>query len=208
MMNIFEYLLSKSRPKDNNIIEVNDENIYDIVNKEIERLGVNADLNHIDVSMCTSFYDEKTKIGLFEQSGFYGDVSEWDTHNVIDMTNLFFNCNKFNSDISKWDTSNVKSMRNMLRGCVSFNCDIGGWDVSNVESMHGMFRRCSNFNKDIGNWDVSKCKDFSRMFGYCFDFDQDLSRWKMDKNSSITYMFYDAKIKHDYLPDLIKNTVD
>ena len=206
MMNMFEYLLSKSRPKDNNIIEVNDENIYGIVNKEIERLGTNADLNHIDVSMCTSFYDGEIGIGLFEQSDFCGDVSEWDTHNIVDMTNLFFNCKKFNSDISKWDTSNVKTMRCMCRGCGSFNCKNGGWDVSNVDDMQGMFRNCREFNQDIGNWDVSNCKNFSRMFGYCFDFNQDLSKWKMDENSYRSYMFYDTKMNHDYLPGLLKKT--
>lgn len=38
-------------------IKATDETIKDIVNQEIERLGNNADLNHIDVSGVTDYKD-------------------------------------------------------------------------------------------------------------------------------------------------------
>ena len=33
---------------------------------------------------------------------FVGDLSNWDTSNVINMTGMFFNASKFNSDLSKY----------------------------------------------------------------------------------------------------------
>ncbi|WP_169728497.1 BspA family leucine-rich repeat surface protein, partial [Williamsoniiplasma luminosum] len=38
---------------------------------------------------------------------FNGDISKWDTSNVIDMTAVFSRTKMFNQDISKWDTSKV-----------------------------------------------------------------------------------------------------
>ena len=60
-----------------------DETIEDIVNAEIERLGNNADLNHIDVSQVTEMR------GLFYGSDFNGDISNWDVSNVTDMEGMF-----------------------------------------------------------------------------------------------------------------------
>ena len=47
------------------------ETIRKIVDSEIERLGNNADLNHIDVSQVTDMRR------LFEDSEFNGDISKW-----------------------------------------------------------------------------------------------------------------------------------
>jgi len=112
-------------------IKATDETIEQIVKQEIERLGNNADLNHIDVSEVTDMRQ------VFFQSHFNGDISQWDVSNVEKM-NLMFDGSEFNGDISGWDVSNVKEMPFMFN-ISKFNGDISSWDVSNVEKMSMMF---------------------------------------------------------------------
>ena len=66
-------------------------------------------------------------------------ISNWDTSNVTDMSNIFSGYTSFNKDISGWDTSNVNNMSNMFNGCTSFNQDLTGWNASNLTDATGMF---------------------------------------------------------------------
>jgi hypothetical protein len=56
-----------------------DETIRNLVLSEISKLGVNADLNHIDVSNVTDMSF------VFSYSDFDGDISKWDVSNVKDV---------------------------------------------------------------------------------------------------------------------------
>ena len=78
-------------------ITATNETIKDIVSQEIERLGYEADLNHIDVSNVTSMRY------LFCDSKFNGDISKWDVSEILCL-NLMFNNSQFKGDISNWDT--------------------------------------------------------------------------------------------------------
>ena len=40
----------------------------------------------------------------------YGPIEDWDTSEVIDMSNLFFGAESFNENISMWITSKVTTM--------------------------------------------------------------------------------------------------
>ena len=90
----------------NNIIATN-ETITKIINSEIERLGLNADLNHIDVSNVTDMGY------VFRGSLFNGDISKWDVSKVKDMR-FMFQHSKFTGDISNWDVSNVRDIGSMF----------------------------------------------------------------------------------------------
>src|SRR5690554_2017686 len=127
-------------------IVANDENIIDVVKSEIERLGNDADLNHIDVSQVTDMWS------LFEGSDFNGDISKWDVGNVWDMSWMFAG-SQFNQDISSWDVGNVKDMWGMFYES-KFNQDISNWDVGNVENMYRMFED-SIFDKNIDMWNYN-----------------------------------------------------
>jgi len=81
-------------------IKANDLNIRTVVEREIKRLGVKADLNHIDVSEVTDMSS------LFLGLQFDGNISEWDVSNVKNM-NCMLAFSTFNGDISKWNVSNV-----------------------------------------------------------------------------------------------------
>jgi len=94
----------------------------------------------------------------------YGKMKDWNTTNVTDMNNLFYNCFHFNEDISRWDTSNVTTMYNMFSGAFVFNQPIGKWDTSSVIDMICMFYCASNFNQLLDGWNTSKVTHMDRMF--------------------------------------------
>jgi surface protein len=106
----------------------------------------------------------------------YGNISEWDTSNITDMSGLFENEEEFNDNISRWNTSRVTNMSNMFHSYEGeFDQDINtklvdvngnvyiAWDTSNVTNMASMFNGCY-FNKNIDNWNTSNVIDMSRMF--------------------------------------------
>ena len=77
------------------------------------------------------------------------NISNWDTSNVTNMINVFYDCLKLISlDLSNWDTSKVTSMANMFRGCTSLtSLDVSNWDTSKVTNMSNMFNGCSLLRK-------------------------------------------------------------
>ena len=80
-----------------------------LIDEEIEKQGLDANLNHIDVS------NVKSMDFMFKYSEFNGDISKWDVSNVKSMIGMFMN-SKFNGDISKWDISNVERMTSIFEG--------------------------------------------------------------------------------------------
>ena len=65
-------------------IVATDKTIKQIVKREIEKYGNNADLNHIDVSNVTNMY------GMFSNSEFNGDISNWKFNKEVDTTEIGF----------------------------------------------------------------------------------------------------------------------
>ena len=142
MKPIYKYLSTKIT---NSKIKATNETIKKIVKDELDRLGHDADLNHIDVSKVTNMNI------LFSCHG-------------ADLGSIY---NDLNPDISKWDVSNAIRMNYMFYKCKNFNCDISGWNVSNTENMSCMFNGCTSFNQDISKWDIHKVKFMSCMFNDC-----------------------------------------
>ena len=109
------------------IIAYND-TIRSIVMNEIEKYGVFADLNNIDVSNVNDME------GLFAKTFFNGDISKWNVSNVKNMNYMFYK-SPFNGDISNWDVSNLQYTKGMF--CDSlFNGDISKW---NLKKLHPCF---------------------------------------------------------------------
>ena len=116
----------------------------------------------------------------------YGNISEWATGDVTDMSCLFsasdFNCvwyynsgaSSFDADITAWDTTSVTTMVNMFSGASAFNQPLDAWRVDKVTTMLMMFFRASAFNQPLNGWNgrLGKVTDVYWMFADASDFDQ------------------------------------
>ena len=135
MIQINRYLSNKIKASS---IKATNNTIKQIVKSELDRLGHDADLNHIDVSEVTDMNH------LFCCAEGYG---------ILNST-----YEDLNSEISRWDVSNTKRMDFMFYKCKKFNCDISNWMTKNLENMNYMFYGCENFNQDLSQWDVHNMK--------------------------------------------------
>lgn len=139
-------------------IKVHDrDELIEVVQKEIDKNGYDADLNHIDVSEITDFY------GIFENSEFIGDISNWDVSNGVVFSHMFVN-SKFNSSLLRWNVSNGKYFSEMFRNS-EFNQDICLWNMRNAVKTNHMFYD-SPFYQDINMWEFDNLVDASYMFAW------------------------------------------
>ena len=95
----------------------------------------------------------------------YGNIENWDTVEITDMSSLFEQQKYFNENIKKWDVRNVKNMRNMFLYARKFNRDLHEWDVSNVMDFDYIFAY-SGFCKDVCNWNINKTATTKCVFLY------------------------------------------
>lgn len=117
-----------------------------LVDRSIERDGLECNLNYIDVSQISLF------IRTLAIEGFNGDVSKWNVSNALRMDELF-DSSAFTGNVAAWNTSRVVNMSSMFRN-TPFNGDVSKWDVSKVEYMHHMFEG-SSFAGDLTAWNFS-----------------------------------------------------
>lgn len=179
------------------------EALFSVVATAIQKYGVGCSLNHIDVSAVTDFS------GLFDDSPFHGDISQWNVSNATTMHSMFAG-SPFNGDISNWDVAGVNDMSHMFYDS-KFTGDLSRWDVGAVESMSGMFMRAEfagdismwntsrvqsmdhmfechrRLSIDVSKWDVSAVKNFNRMFAFVENA-LDLRAWRMADDACITGM--------------------
>ena len=114
----------------------------------------------------------------------YGDISEWDTSKITDMSNLFrYDAKEFNADISKWNVSNVENMKGMFAYAEQFNSDISDWDVSKVKNMESMFADTKSFNQPLNKWGtkITKVTNMNKMFRYASAFKFPLNKWNVEE---------------------------
>lgn len=145
-------------------IKATDENINQIVKEEIERLGSNADLNHIDVSEVTNM-DSLFDFSPFHSGeAFNGDISKWDVSKVVNMNSMFRENWDFNGDLSKWDVSSVEDMEAMFAR-TKYVRDLSKWDLKNLRTAKWMFMQNIGFDVDmIANWNAPKLETKHQMF--------------------------------------------
>lgn len=123
----------------------------------------------------------------------------WDTSNISNLSNLFFNCTKLKQiDLHTWNTKSVSTCYWLFRGCSSLEfINIDGWNTCNVYDMDRMFGECSKLitikglNKlntsnvqfmrlmfisdtslkslDLSSFDTQNCIDTSQMFRDCYN---------------------------------------
>jgi surface protein len=136
---------------------------------------------------------------FFGAEAFDSDVSNWDTSNVTNMSQMFARRNfggggpmSFNQPLNSWDVSNVTDMLSMLNGATSFNQPLNTWNVSSLTDASGMFQGATAFNQDISGWDVSSLTNASAMFYGATSFNQPLNSWDVSNVTDMNGMFYGA----------------
>lgn len=89
--------------------------------------------------------------------------------NVVDMSNMFYNCDKLiNLDMSKFNTSNVTNMSGMFAGCGVSNIEINNFDTQNVKDMSNMFSNCKALtNIDVSTLNTENVVNMNNMFSNC-----------------------------------------
>ena len=224
MKPIYKYLSTKIVQSK---IKATDDTIHQIVKDELDRLGYDADLNHIDVSEVTTMYSGGGTIG-WNGSPFYNevinnkdeiisrkinvDVSKWNVSKCTNFAYMFYECYIFNCDISEWDVSKANTFSQMFSFCEKFNSDLSSWNTSNVTKMTGMFNRCLSFDfKTIANWDVSNVTNAAWIFANNED---TLKKQNVDLSklcfSSIHYSnrhaFSNTQLEQDKRPFIRQNT--
>lgn len=112
----------------------------------------------------------------------YGNIAEWDTSKVTDMTGLFEFLKLFNEPIGKWDVSNVTNMSFLFYAAYSFNQPLNSWNVSNVKKMSCIFGDTYAFNQPLDKWNVSNLRLAGNMFKEARIFNQPLDNWKLSSN--------------------------
>ncbi len=125
---------------------------------------------------------------------FNQDIGDWNTSNVTNMKEMFYNASLFNQDIGGWITSKVTDMSYMFGYANTFNQDISSWDTRGVTNMGGMFIRASAFNRDISSWNTSKVTNMYTMFYHASAFDQNLGDWDVGSLTEAGNMFTGATL--------------
>lgn len=203
MKQINRYLSNKI--KNSFFIKATDETIKQIVKDELDRLGHDADLNHIDVSEVTNmnnlFYCGNGNGILSDKyEDLNPDISKWNVANVTQMKYMFGYCKDFDCDISGWNVGNCKYFVGTFEQCKKFNSDLSQWDTHNAKRLFGTFYYCEVFNSNISQWDVSNVIDMDNLFEGCEKFNQNLSQWDVSKVISHEHMFTDCPIREEFKP--------
>lgn len=121
-------------------------------------------------------------------TGFTADITGWDVSNCLDFGFLFVETD-INQDVSGWDVSAGQDLASMFRLNASFNRDISLWNTSSATTMGNMFRNADAFNIDIGGWDTSNVTNMFAMFANNQTFDQDIGAWNVSSLTTAESMF-------------------
>jgi len=108
---------------------------------------------------------------MFIDCKMFNQPLKWDTHNVLDMSGMFYGCANFNSEIQFSDTSNVKDMSFMFSECIKFNKPIQ-FNTKNVTDMTRMFYGCGKLNSDIVLINTTNVSNMEFMFSRCTELQQ------------------------------------
>ena len=98
----------------------------------------------------------------------FGD--NFDTSNVTNMTNMFYNCRSLTDlDLSCFNTSKVTNMFQMFAGCENLvYLDLSCFNTSKVTNMFQMFDGCENLvYLDLSYFHASSATTTTNMFNNC-----------------------------------------
>ena len=82
----------------------------------------------------------------YDEVKLFGEISDWNTDDVTDMSELFYYKETFNDDIGNWDVSSVTDMSYMFDNASAFDQVLSNWTLNNVVS-GSVFARDSGFTQ-------------------------------------------------------------
>ena len=83
------------------------------------------------------------------------DVLNLEQTTILNDLFVYNNILEFNDTINNWDTSNITNMKQVFYDCYLFNQPLNNWGTRNVISMNRLFSSARLFNQDISTWDFS-----------------------------------------------------
>ena len=96
------------------------------------------------------------------------DLSNFDTKNVTDMSYMFCLCKSLREVKQNFNTSNVINMSDMFGSTAIQKLDLSNFDTKKVESIGWMFYECSALTYlDISGFDMSNILDADVFLGGC-----------------------------------------
>lgn len=159
---------------------------------------------------------------MFEKCEDILDLSRFNTHNIVTMSDMFAYYRGTELDVSMLDTGNVESFTSMFfccnklkelnllnlnttkaidMGCMFWNCssltelDLSCFSTELVQSMHHMFWNCRNLRMiDLSSFSTVNVKDMEGMFKDCRKlYKLDLSSFSTENLSNTSQMFWGCR---------------
>lgn len=159
---------------------------------------------------------------MFEKCEDILDLSQFNTHNIVTMSDMFAYYRGTELDVSMLDTGNVKSFTSMFfccnklkelnllgfnttkavdMSCMFWNCsslvelDLSSLSTELVQDMHHMFWNCRNLRTvDLSSFSTVNVKDMEGMFKDCGKlYKLDLSSFSTENLSNTSQMFWGCR---------------
>lgn len=125
------------------------------------------------------------------------DLTNFDTHNITDMSYIFADCNNLSYlNLSNFNTSNVKDMSFMFNKCYNLkHLNLSNFSTNKVTEMEAMFYECINLKTlDISEFDTANAMYMENMFRRCKSLKElDISSFYIDNTKILDDIFWDCK---------------
>ncbi len=118
------------------------------------------------------------------------NLDRLDTSNVRDMYRMFINTHSLSSvDVSNFNTRQVKDMSEMFYGTGIEALDLSSFDTSQVTNMNGMFFLSNLRQVNLANFDTSQVADMGSMFSRANFTSIDVSSFETSQVTNMASMF-------------------
>lgn len=120
------------------------------------------------------------------------DLSSFRTHNVIDFSDMFYNCNSLiDLNVDGFDTSNAEDFNGMFHGChILTQLNVKHFNVNSVLHMSYLFSGCRRLKViDLEGWNFSQVSDANEMFGYCEKLEKIIANFNFKMIKGMAFMF-------------------
>lgn len=136
--------------------------LKDLICDAMEKNGIHCSLNHIDISGLKSLSCLFNRPPTDISANNYFTEEEKEQNNLIPR---YMQLYTFDGDISEWNTTNIEDMSFMFNASTFTGkfSNLSKWDISNVLNMERMFAY-SCFDNNISNWKINKRCSISYMF--------------------------------------------